>query len=306
MPEVAGGVAVRWVDAAAPWLAQLGGDATATSVEAAVVARVRLHYDDVKADVAHDAEYEAVIFPLGDHVDVTTAIAVDYDDRDLRDAAPAGVTYRLPEAPLAHAGFWKRVERDLTGHLVRSQRLDLLVNRELDLYGRPGETAEAFAARCARFADEQADAELAELRAKYEAKATTLRRRIDAASDSAEVAAEQHEARERDDLLSSAGSILGGLLGGRRSRGGLMGQLGRAAGRRTKTGAAGGRVTTARNKVARLQDELADLEGDLADELTEIDARWTDRATHTATITVPLERTDVEVTQLVLAWVPMP
>jgi len=182
-----------------------------------------------------------------------------------------------------------------------------LANFNLDqLKALPLRAIVAFAARCARFADEQADTELAELRDKYEARATTLRRRIDAARDSAEVAAEQHEARERDDLLSSAGSILGGLLGGRRSRGGLMGQLGRAAGRRTKTGAAGGRVTTARNKVARLEDELADLEAELADELTEIDARWRDRATHTATITVPLERTDVEVTQLVLAWVPMP
>ena len=34
--------------------------------EAAVVARVALRYDDAKADLVHDEEYEAVLFPLAD------------------------------------------------------------------------------------------------------------------------------------------------------------------------------------------------------------------------------------------------
>ena len=89
MPEVGGGVAVRWVDPAAPWLAEVGGDAASATTLPAVVARVALRYDEAKADLVHDEEYEAVLFPLGEHVDVTTAVAVDYDDRDLRDAAPA-------------------------------------------------------------------------------------------------------------------------------------------------------------------------------------------------------------------------
>ena len=38
----------------------------------AVVARVALRYDETKADLVHDQEYEAVLFPLGSHVDVTT------------------------------------------------------------------------------------------------------------------------------------------------------------------------------------------------------------------------------------------
>ena len=306
MPEVASGVAVRWVDVAAPWLAEVGADAAATSLEAAVVARIQLHYDDTKADLVHDAEYEAVLFPLAEQVDVTRAVGVDYDDRDLRDAAPHAVTYRLSDAPIAQAAFWKRIERDLVDHLTRSQRLDLPVNRDLKLFGRPGETDEEFATRCAQFADEQADAELADLRDKYEAKATTLRGRLEAASDSADVAAEQHKARERDDLLSSAGSILGGLLGGRRSRGGLLGQLGRAAGQRSRTGAAGERVEAAQNKVARLESQLADLEAELAEELTEIDARWMDKAKQITTVAIPLERTDVKMTHLALAWIPAP
>ena len=90
MPEVAGKIAVRWVDPAAPWLEAVGASSMGTTLEPAIVARVNLRYDETKADLVHDAEYEAVLFPLADHVDATRAVAVDYDDRDLRCRAAAG------------------------------------------------------------------------------------------------------------------------------------------------------------------------------------------------------------------------
>ncbi|MFV0308863.1 MAG: ATP-binding protein [Desertimonas sp.] len=305
MPEVAKGTPVRWIDPAAPWLGQLGGDAVATSHAAAVVARVHLRYDETKADLVHDEEYETVLFPLDAHPDVTRAVAVDYDDRDLRTEAPGSISYKLAEAPIGEATFWKQIERDLTDHLVRARTLDLPVNQPLKLFGRPGETVEGFAARCAQAADDGADAEVAKLRDKYEKKAATLRDRIDAAADQARSVEEQHKARERDDLLSTAGSVLGGLLGGRRSRGGLVGQVGRALGKRGKTSAAGERVDAAKNKVGRLEADLAEVEAELAAELVEIDETWAAKAAEVSTLAVTLERTDVKVTSLVLAWLPV-
>jgi hypothetical protein len=304
MPEVGGGVAVRWVDPAAPWLAEVGGDAASTTHAAAMVARVSLRYDDTKADLVHDQEYEAVLFPLGSHVDVTTAVAVDYDDRDLRDAAPPSCTYRLTDAPIKEASFWKQVPRDLVDHLTRSMALEIPINPELKLYGRAGESVEEFTARCAQVADERADAEVAKLRDKYEAKAMKLRNQIDAATDAAQVAADQQQARQRNDLLSTAGSILGGLLGGRRSRGGLLGDIGRAAGRTGSTSAAGSRVDAAQNKVARLTADLEAVEAELAEDLVEIDERWKGVAEKIDTMSIALEKTDVNVTHLTLAWVP--
>ena len=304
MPTAVSGVPVRWVDPAAGWLADVGGDAMGMVGEAALVARVALRYDETKADLVHDQEYEAVLFPLADHVDVSRAVAVDYDDRDLRDSAPDGWTYRLSGAPLDQSSFFKQVERDLVDHLTRSLTMEVPVNQDLKLYGRPGEDDAAFAARCAQVANERADAETAKLRDKYEKKATTLRDRIEAATDAAEVASDQQKARERDSLLSSAGSILGGLLSGR-SRGGLLGQIGRAAGRGTRTSAGASRVDAAQNKVGRLQEELEAVEAELADEITEIDDRWTGLAANVSTLSIGLERTDVKVTQLAVAWIPM-
>jgi hypothetical protein len=309
MPGVADGVPVRWVDVAAPWLGDIGGDSAGTIREAAIVARVAIRYDETKADLVHDEEYEAVLFPLGDHVDVTKVAQVDYDDRDLRTDAPADATYRMTEAPIATKAFFTQVERDLRDHLTRSLTLEIPANTDLKLYGRPGETAEEFAARCATFADERADEEIAALRDKYEDKATRLRDQIDAAEDRVDVLEKEAEAKRNSELLSTAGSFLGGLLGGRKSKGKMLGDVlgdaGTAARRRGSTSASGSRVDAAENKAARLSDQLAELEADAAVDIGKIAEKWDALAVNVTTLSVGLERTDVKVTQLAFAWIPV-
>ena len=86
----------------------------------------------------------------------------------------------------------------------------------------------------------------------------------------------------------------------------MLGQLGRAIGTRGKTSAAEERVEAAKNKVGRLAEDLAEIETELAEELTEIDSRWATTAQGITTIAVSLERTDVKVTSLALAWIPVP
>ena len=141
MPEVAGSIPVRYADIAAPWLATVGADPLGTVRAPAIVARVALRYDDEKAELVHDEEYEAVLFPISRQLDVSQAVAVDYDDRDLADrrAAPAARTASpTRRSPRRRSG--RGVERDLVDHLVRSRTVELQVNKKLKLYSRPGET----------------------------------------------------------------------------------------------------------------------------------------------------------------------
>jgi hypothetical protein len=304
MPDVADGIPVRWVDVAAPWLAEAGGDAAGKRLEAAVVARVMLRYDDTKAGVAVNQEFECVLNPLTEAIDVSRSIPVDYDDRDLRAEPPTNATYALGTAPLTNKTYFANIERDLRDHLSRSLTIEIPVNTELKLFGRPGETVEQFELRAARAADELADAEIAKLRDKYETKVETARRQIAEASDRIDVLEEEAHGKRNSELLSTAGSILGGLLGGR-SRGGLLGKLGGAASRRGRTAAAKERVDAAENKVSRLEASLAELETELEAEVTEIDTRWMSAAKNTATLPIGLERADVTVTQLALAWMPV-
>ncbi|MGB8859760.1 MAG: helicase HerA-like domain-containing protein [Ilumatobacteraceae bacterium] len=309
MQEIAAGVPIRWVDVAAPWLPAVGGDPRGTRFEPAIVARVALRYDDEKADLIHDEEYEAVLFPFGEQVDPSLAIAVDYDDRDLRVEVPPNTTYQLTKAPLKSKTFWTGVERDLVDYLVRSRGIELQVNKELKLYSRPGETADAFFQRCYQVADAKGDEDTAKLRDKYQTKVTSLQTQLQAAEDRADVLEAERKGRRNDELLSTAGSILGGLLGGRKSRGGLLGSVfgkaGRAAGKRGQTAASGERLDAAENKIQLLHQQLEDLEADLTQEVTAIDTKWMAIAKNISTLPVSLEKSDVKVTQLTLVWIPV-
>jgi hypothetical protein len=105
MPQVADGIAVRWIDVAAPWLGAAGGDPGGTRLKPVVAARVRLRYDDTKAGLIHDEEFECVLADLADPPDPSRATAVDYDDRDLRTEPQAAVVYRITNAPLDRKSY---------------------------------------------------------------------------------------------------------------------------------------------------------------------------------------------------------
>ena len=173
----------------------------------------------------HDEEYEAVLFPLAEPVDVSRAIAVDYDDRDLRPDAPAPCVYRLPDAPIKDKTFWTRVERDLVDHLVQSRTVDLHANRDSSCSAGPGESADAFADTVpARRPTIWPTARSPSLRDKYADKVTKLQTQLQAAEDRAEVLDTERKGRRNEELLSTAGSILGGLLGGREAVAGCSGR----------------------------------------------------------------------------------
>ena len=309
MPDVADGTAVRWADVASPWLAEVGGDSRGTRLAAAAVARVSLRYDEARADLVHDDEFECVLFPLGEQVDASQMVRVDYDDRDLRPTPPDMPVYRLTEAKVANKTFWSSLDKAIRDQLVRTSTVEIRSNQGLKLFGRPGEQADAFEARCLKSADDRAEAGIASLRDKYETRAKRLRDQIDGLEDRIDVLEEQSKSTRNSELLSTAGSVLGGLLGGSKSKGGLLGGLlgdaGTAARRRGRTGAAGERVDAAQNKLERLTDDLEALEAELASEIIEIDRKWMDLANDSSTIEVGLESSDVKVVQLTLTWIPV-
>jgi Helicase HerA, central domain len=302
MPAVADGVTVRWVATSAAWLADIGGDPAGTVLEPAILARVHLRYDEAKADLIHDVDHHAALFPLDASIDATRSAEVAFADTDLLTAAPAAAVYRLTSAPIGDTTTWKQVERSLIDHLVLTGSLELYFNKELKLYSQPDESAEDFRARCAQAAQAAAEGEKAELATKHAAKVAKLDGQLEAAQDRASVVKEQAADRKRGNLLRAAGDLLGGIFGSRRS---AATKIGSAADRLTRT-ADGERVEEATGKVERLELQRNELDASLAADTTAVDAKWSTAAAAVSTLPVGLERTDVKVTQLLLAWVPVP
>ncbi|MCC6226042.1 MAG: ATP-binding protein [Microthrixaceae bacterium] len=304
-PVVADGVPLRYLAASAPWASQVGATPGGTRLEAALALRCRLRFDDTKAGLDEQQEWEAIVHPLTNPIDVGAAVAVDYDDRDLVDTAPAAAGYVLADAALDVAATFANVRKDLTVWLMANRRAEVPVNRTLKLFGRPGEDDAAFAARCREAADAAADAEADKLRARLEARIDRLRDTISDAQLKAQHLQEQASTSRQSELLSGAGSVLGALFGGRRSVSSISGAVNRAATGRARTQRTKDRMEQALARVEAKEADLADLENELADEIAEIAARWDDAAAAIETLSVPLERSDVTVESVTLLWLPV-
>jgi hypothetical protein len=305
-PQVAAGVAVRWLDPAAPWARAVGADPMSRRFAPALVARVALLYDDDRLDVREAEEWEAVAFPLGPTLDPAAFRAVDHDDRDLRSEAPPGAGYVLGDAPLGEKRWFAAAEKSLVDHLYRQRTLRVQRNKALKLVARVGESDELFAARCAATAEEAADAEQVALTRRYETRIARARAAVETASDRVELAEEAERSRRNDTLARGAGSLLGAVLGGRRAARSMARDIGGVVAGRGRSREAARRVDAARDRVADKLDALAALEADLADELAAIDADARTGAEAIDTVEVPLEKSDVRVTALALVWIPVP
>ena len=87
--------------------------------------------------------------------------------------------------------------------------------------------------------------------------------------------------------------------------GDLLGDAGTAARRRGTTTASSRRVDAAENKVQRLLAQYDELEAEAEREVEKIAEASRDAAQAIEPMRIGLERTDVKVTQLALAWIPI-
>jgi hypothetical protein len=98
--------------------------------------------------------------------------------------------------------------------------------------------------------------------------------------------------------------VLGAFLGGKRSTRSMAGALSSAASRRGVSVRSAERRETAKAKADATKDDLAELEQELADEISAIDERWKTVADEVDTLSIRLEASDVRVVETRLVWVP--
>jgi hypothetical protein len=300
MPSVADGVRVTWLDPSAPWAPKVGAGATTTRLEAGLASTVRMVFDEARADLRHEVEWEVVWFPLGATVGAEDATPVDFDPRDFRGSPPEGAVYALPQASLGQKSFFGGVERDLRDRLHRTLRLTLQRNIALKTYSRPGESTEAFRARCLEAAEAAADAEAAKLRDLYASKIDTARDQAERAERRLRELDVDVSSRRQHELVSGAGTLIGMFLGGRKS----TRSLSSIASKRSQTRRTEERRRSAEARLADEQEDITQLEDQLAGELEAIWTRWHDVASEIEPLEVGLEKNDIDVSPISVFWAP--
>ncbi|OFW67770.1 MAG: hypothetical protein A2Z12_07545 [Actinobacteria bacterium RBG_16_68_21] len=299
-PDAPEGVAVRYLDPAAAWAERVGAARSSTRFAAGMAARVHLTFDDTNAGVDHDEIWEAVYFPLGDPFDPATATAVDYDDRDLRSDPPAGATYVIPAAPIAAKAYYSAAARAIADLLYRDRSVEVYRNSSLKLFSRVGEAREEFVARCRTAAEDAADAEVAAVHDKLAARIDKAKDEIRAAYQRVEDARLDLDTRRQEEMLSGAGTLIGVLMGRKRTS-----AISTASSKRSMTRRAEQRVAAAEQRTAKEQTDVDRLEADMADAVADITAKLIARAETVEAIEVGLEKTDIQVEPPVLVWIPV-
>lgn len=315
-PDAPKGVPIYYLDPATPWARDLGVNPRSTRLAPAVVARVHMRFDDRYADVDHQEEWEAVLFPLSRTPDVAAAHAVDYEARDLRNDAPSGAVYTLTDTPIDESTFFRGLSTDLKDHLYRERSINVFRNRELKLYSRVGETEDAFLERCDKAGRKAADAAAAKLRDRFETKMDRVHAAIERADDRVEqLQVDKSSRRSHEviavagDLLSNAGGLIGALFGGKKDTREIAETAGRvakgASSRRSTGSRTEQRLKNAEDRLEEEQLKLEDLEGALLDEIAELNDLWAERAEAIEPMEIGLEKSDVTVDEIALLWVPV-
>jgi hypothetical protein len=304
-PAIAPGVPVGWLDPAAPWAQQVGAVPTSTRFAPGLAVRASLLYDDTASGLHETEEWEAVLFPLGAVLYPSSIVLVDHDPRDFLPAVPTGASYVITDAPLDKKAFFDDAREAVAAQLQRSRTATLWRNKALKLVSRPGETQEQFAARCAEAATAEGDKEEVALRAKFEDRIARAQDAIEVARDRVEQTKTAQQTRRSEELLTGATSLLDAFLGGKRSARRIARSVSGAASRRGRSSEAAQRVETAENRVQDKVDALTDLQNDLADALAAIDEKWDAKAADVEAVEVPLEKGDIDITALMLVWIPV-
>ncbi len=299
-PAVADGISVAYLDPAAAWAGEIGADPTGTVYMPAAVTTVQLLYDETKADINHSETYEAVIFPLDGVVDPADVITADHDERDFLPEPPVGATYEIPDVGLDTKTFWSGIETDLRNHLVANRRLQVWKNDSLKAYSRVDETRDQFAERCSNLAEEQADAQLAKLKDRFQTRIDRVREQMASAQARYQEADAIAAAKSEETVLGTAGDLLGAFLGGKSG----STALNKAASRRTAAAKAEAKAESEATKYHAKAAELDQLEQELADEVNAIVAEHQEMAGQIDELEIPLEKSDIRIVDVKLVWVP--
>ena len=300
-PAVADGVRVKYLDASAPWAEQLGISASGTRLAAGLATRVRLLFDDERASLRHEEEWESVSFPLGTPFLPDEARSVDYDARDFVEDPPVGARYVLTDVPLDERSFFRSAEKALADWLYGNRTLKMLRNRTLKLYSRADEDRERFGARCLEAAEERADGDVAKLRESFERRLDTAKEQADRAGRRVRELEVDASSRRNQEVVAGAGELIGMFLGGRRRTRSLSG----VASRRAQTRRTQERLRSAEDKLRDELEDIDELEDQLADKLEEIWDRWRDVAQSIEEVDIALEKSDIRVEETILFWAPV-
>jgi hypothetical protein len=203
-----------------------------------------------------------------------------------------------------NAANYKQVEKDFAESLYRSERLEIFTSPALKTDSKPGESEADFRLRLSHEAREIRDAAVEKLRAATAKKLETLEGKLRTAEG--QLAKEKAESRSAGMQAGASvlGSILGAVLGRKSGVGGLV--RGGASAFNKASGAFKQQqdVGNAEAKIEGIQGDIEQLNAEIEAEIAKLSESFAPDQLKLETETLKPTRTDVEVQEIALLWLP--
>jgi len=270
----------------------------------ALLGQAELHFTDRGADLDHWTEVHCL-------ADISNGIPTDpWDGATVLGDPPLPVEKPAEDAayaplpagaadPSAFGSFGKRFK----SWLYRERRLRLRSCKRLALVSAPDEGEAEFMLRVRDAAREARDAEVEKVRLRFAAKLRRLEDRIATAAERVEREAAQYEQHRNQSFVRLGTSVLGAMLGRKTISKTNLGKLSTAANSFGRASKHKDDVGRAESKKEDLEAELAALETEMSDALSDVRDAWAPDALDVEEIEIAPRKSDIAVKRVALAWV---
>jgi hypothetical protein len=232
------------------------------------------------------------------------AQALELDEADLEKAPSAEADYAsLPPAASKPKSYeaWKRAFLD---DLYRNQTLELFRSPILGQLSQANEPERDFRIRLQQTAREDRDRQVEALRKKFAPKAAALQDRIRRAQQAVERETQQAQQAKMQAAVSFGATLLGAFLGRKAVSAATLGRATtavRGVGRSIKESQD---IARAGETVEAMQQQLADLEGELQAETSALEIGNGPATEKLESIELKPKKTNISITLLTLVWAP--
>ena len=275
-----------------------GREDGAIAYKPALYARLSLRFDEEKAGYSIDEDHHMVWFPLDGGRLPEAPLAVRLGSDDIESRAPdAGRYADLPEW-LDESSELTAARRDVLDLVYRNEARGQWVCAPLRLHGKADETKEAFTDRCREQVQELVDADLAELKERYETKIDRIEERLRKKQNALDTLESRAKAEKAQELVNVGEVVLSFFMGRKRSVGSVLSKRKTAA-------TTSRRIDSAEDDLATLQAQLEDIAAELEEKTAEIEAERAEALEEIEEREVRLEKNDIHLRDFGILWVPV-
>jgi len=267
----------------------------------ALMAKLKLRFDEEKARLVHYKELYRMVFPLYEDSmpNWTNENSPLKDDFIAMKPVPSAL-FASPPRYLLDEREAKNLINDLVDIVYGEESISLLKNQSLKMYGEMGESIEDFERRCSLEVESKMKREEDKIRRRYERTINTKKRQFDRKLQRLEDLKQQSSMRKTTEVVDIGESILGMFTKKKKNIGHIFS---RAMNRRRYSERAKYRVKEMEIEIEHLSNEMEHIKNEMDDELDHIRDKYADMVTDIEEIEVTLEKSDIRVVDYGVLWV---